>query len=308
MIRTVFHFLRVLALTVPAALSLSAQEAAPPDKPLLWKIEGNSLEKTSYLFGTIHLTTPRIEKLHPAAEKAFDASDTVATEISMDPEVQLASVMLMMRKDGSTLSKSIGEELTGKLDVTLKGINPALDSAIMQPMKTWAVAAAVTLLPYQLEGRKALDQLIWQRAKDADKQAIGLETMKEQVAAFEVLEEAEQVVFLKSTLENFAKNDRLLREMISDYEKGDAEAINRTFIKSIRELGENERERAVGEKLLKSIMTGRDRTMAETIDAMLRKDSSKSHFIAVGAGHLVSDNSIRAHLEKKGWKINRIEN
>jgi hypothetical protein len=300
----------LLLLSVPMALAacaLHAQEAAPPDKPLLWKVEGNSLEKASYLFGTIHLTTPRIEKLHPAAEKAFDTSDTVATEMSMDPEAMLASTMLMMRKDGSTLSGAIGDELAGKLDATLKGINPALDAAIMEPMKTWAVAAAVTLLPYQLEGRKALDQLIWQRAKDADKQAIGLETMKEQVAAFEVLNEAEQVVFLKSTLENFAKNDRLLREMIADYEKGDAEAINQAFIKSIRDLGENDRERAVGEKLLKSIMIGRDRTMAETIDAMLRKDSSKSYFIAVGAGHLIGENGIRAHLEKKGWKINRIE-
>lgn len=290
-----------------AACPLHAQDAATPDKPLLWKIEGNPLEKPSYLFGTIHLTTPRIEKLHPAAQKAFDAADTVATEMSMDPEIQIASAMLVMRKDGSTLSESLGEELIGKLETTLKGINPALDAAIMEPMKTWAVAAAVTLLPYQLEGRKALDQLIWQRAKDADKQTVGLETMNEQVAAFEVLEEAEQVVFLKSTLQNFAKNDRLLREMIADYEKGDAESINRTFIKSIRDLGENERERAVGEKLLKSIMIGRDLTMAETIDTMLRKDVSKTRFIAVGAGHLIGENGIRAHLEKKGWKINRIE-
>ena len=52
-----------------------AQDAATPDKPLLWKIEGNPLEKPSYLFGTIHLTTPRIEKLHPAAQKAFDAAE-----------------------------------------------------------------------------------------------------------------------------------------------------------------------------------------------------------------------------------------
>jgi uncharacterized protein YbaP (TraB family) len=224
----------------------------------------------------------------------------------MEPEIQLASAMLIMRKDGSTLSDSIGEELTGKLETTLKGINPALDAAIMEPMKTWAVAAAVTMLPYQLEGRKALDQLIWQKAKDADKQTIGLETMKEQVEAFEVLDEAEQVVFLKSTLENFAKNDRLLREMIADYEKGDAESINRTFIKSIRDLGENERERAVGEKLLKSIMIGRDMSMATTIDAMLRKDYAKTRFIAVGAGHLIGEHGIRAHLEKKGWKISRV--
>ena len=94
--------------------------------------------------------------------------------------------------------------------------------------------------------------------------------------------------------------------MIADYEKGDADAIDRIMTDSMRDLGDGEKERAIGEKLVKSLLLERDRTMAETIDTMLREDPAKSRFIAVGAGHLISETSIRAHLEKKGWKIQRI--
>jgi len=306
MIRSAIHFLRPLAFTFPLVLSAAADEAAPPDKPLLWKIEGNALAKPSHLFGTVHLTTPRIAKLHPAAQRAFDKADTVATELSLDPKEQMAGVMVMMRDDGSTLSESIGEELAGKLQARLKGINPARDAAVFEPMKTWTVAAAVVLLPHQLEGRKALDQLIWNRAKDAGKEAIGLENLKDQAAAFEVLDEEEQVIYLGATLENFDKNARILRQIIADYEKGDAESIDKAMVESMRDLGDGERERAIGEKLVKSLLFERDRTMAETIDAMLREDPAKSRFIAVGAGHLVGEKSIRKHLEDKGWKITRI--
>jgi uncharacterized protein YbaP (TraB family) len=307
MIHPAISLLRPLALVIPLIVTAIAEEVAPPDKPLLWKIEGGELKKPSHLFGTIHITTPRIEKLHPAAQRAFDAADTVATEISLDPKTQMAAVALMMRKDDKTLSESIGDDLAAKLEATLKGINPQLDAAVFDPMKTWAVAMAVVLLPQQLEGRKALDDLIWKRAAKAGKETLGIEEMKDQFAAFEVLDEAEQVIYLRVALEKFEENNRLLREMIADYEKGDGEAINRTMVESMRDLGDGEKEKAIGEKLVKSLLTERDRTMAETIDKMLRQDPAKSRFIAVGAGHLVGNASIRAHLEKKGWKISRID-
>jgi uncharacterized protein YbaP (TraB family) len=298
--------LRVATILSLGVFHAAAAEPAPPDKPLLWKIEGGGLEKPSHLFGTVHLTTPRIEKLHPAAQRAFDTADTVATELSLDPMVQMAGMALVMRKDGKTLSESIGDDLAEKLDATLKGINTELDAAVFEPMKTWTVAMAVVLLPHQFEGRKALDQLIWQRATDAAKETLGLEQMKDQVAAMEVLDESEQVVYLRATLDKFAENERLLRRMIADYEKGDAEAINRTMVESMRDLGDGEKEKAIGEKLVNSLLVERDRTMADTIDKILRADPAKSRFIAVGAGHLVGETSIRAHLEKKGWKITRV--
>jgi uncharacterized protein YbaP (TraB family) len=283
------------------------QAAAPPDRPLLWKIESDALQKPSHLFGTIHLTTPRISKLHPAAERAFGQADAVVTEIPLDPKTQLEAAGLMMRDDGSKLSQSIGEDTAAKLGAALNNINPAFTAEIFEPMKTWAVATAVVMLPYQLKGAKSLDQLLWQRATAEDKPASGLEGIKDQLDAFEGgLSEAEQVTYLRATLENLDEGAALFEEIIAAYEKGDENAIGELMVRSIRDFGKNDEDRAIGTRLLKRLLTDRDVTMAETIDGILKKQPGKSHFFAVGAAHLIGDTSIRKHLETKGYRITRI--
>jgi uncharacterized protein YbaP (TraB family) len=300
--------LRLVAPLAALACHASAdQAAAPPDRPLLWKIESESLQKPSYLFGTIHLATPRIARLHPAAERAFAQADAVFTEIPLDAKTQLGAAALMMRDDGSKLSQSIGEDTMAKLDAALKGINPAFTAELFEPMKTWAVATAVVMLPHQLKGGKSLDQLLWQRATEEDKPASGLEQVKDQLAAFEGgLSEAEQSIFLRATLENLDQGAAMLDEIIAAYETGDEKTIGDLMVRSIRDFGENEQERAIGTRLLKRLLTDRDVTMAATIDGHLEKQPGKSHFFAVGAAHLIGDTSIRKHLETKGYRITRI--
>lgn len=300
-----------IRLIVPlAALTWHAsadEAAAPPDNPLLWKIESDALQKPSHLFGTIHLTTPRIAKLHPAADRAFEQADAVVTEITLDPKTQLEGVALMMRDDGIKLSESIGPDTAAKLDATLNGMNPAFTAELFEPMKTWAVAAAVVLMPYQLKGNKSLDQLLWQRATREEKSTSGLEEMKDQLAAFEGgLSEAEQVTYLRATLENLDESAALVEQIIASYEKGDENAIGDLMVRSIRDFGKNEQERDIGKRLLKRLLTDRDVTMAATIDSLLKKHPGKSYFFAVGAAHLICDSSIRKHLEAKGYRITRI--
>jgi uncharacterized protein len=304
----VIFALRLIVPLAGLALPASAdQAAAPPDRPLLWKIESDALQKPSHLFGTIHLATPRIAKLHPAAAQAFDQADAVVTEISLDAKTQLEAAALMMRNDGSTLSESIGEDTAAKLDEILKGINPAFTAELFEPMKTWAVAAAVVMLPYQMKGDKSLDQLLWQRAGGEGKPTSGLEELKDQLAAFEGgLNEAEQVVYLRATLENLDESAALVKEIIAAYEKGDEDAIGTLMVQSIRDFGKNEEERAIGKRLLKRLLTDRDVTMSATIDETLKQQPGKSHFFAVGAGHLIGEASILKHLEAKGYRITRI--
>src|SRR5690606_37482037 len=53
--------------------------AVPNGRGLLWRIEGAGVEP-SWLFGTMHMSDPRVLRLPPAAQAAFDASDTVVIE------------------------------------------------------------------------------------------------------------------------------------------------------------------------------------------------------------------------------------
>ena len=57
----------------------AAADAVPNARSLLWRVERKGLAP-SYLFGTIHSTDPRVTKLPPAVQAAFNSANTVALE------------------------------------------------------------------------------------------------------------------------------------------------------------------------------------------------------------------------------------
>jgi len=288
---------------------LQAEEPKHPAKPLLWKIEGNGLESPSYLFGTIHLGGEPLATLHPAAAKAFDSADLVYTEVAMDAETQMTMSLEAVRKDGKTLTESIGPELTKQLDAELKRINPALDATPFDALKTWAIAVALPLLPSQMKGEKALDSLIWERAVAAGKHTAGIERPIDQLGIFNDLSEAEQIILLEETIrqtnEDRAAGRDSMAAMVEAYVAGDLAAIQREVDQSMQSLAESDHQ-DFGERLLKRVLTDRDVTMAASIDESLRQAPAKTHFFAAGAGHFGGAISIRTHLAAKGYTVTTI--
>jgi uncharacterized protein YbaP (TraB family) len=297
----------LLAITASfAAVVPAIAEPAPPDRPMLWRVEGKGLEKPSYLFGTIHLATDRVEKLHPAAEQAFTAADVVHTEISLELADQMAAAMFMMRRDGKKLSDSIGPELTAELKKQLEAIQPGLDIATLQPMKTWAAAMLVVLLPHQLEGRKPLDLILWNRAKEMKKTTGALEDIKGQIGAFDILNEEEQVIYLRETLALLKDHAGLIDGLVAAYEKGDDAALQKLLAESMELESDDEKVKDINHRLMDALLAKRDIAMADKIHEVLTAEPGKAHFFAVGAAHYLGENSIRKHLADKGYTITRI--
>jgi uncharacterized protein YbaP (TraB family) len=63
--------------------------------------------------------------------------------------------------------------------------------------------------------------------------------------------------------------------------------------------------REVSPKLVASLLTDRDLSIADAIDKLLRSESGRRHFIAIGAAHLLGPDSVRKHSAAKGWTITR---
>lgn len=303
---------RLLLGLVALAPVLSVAAGAPehPLKPLLWKIEGGKLTKPSYLFGTIHLSSGPLANLHPAADKAFEECDALYTEIPLDPKTQLSLTEKVVREDGKTLTESIGENLKKQLDEELKAINPQLDSAPFQQMKTWVVAVSLPMLAAQLKGEKAMDAALWDRATTAKKETSSLETAASQLAVFEGFTEAEQVIFLSESIRSMrddraAKKDGV-QELIDAYVSGEVAQIKQQMDKGFEEMIQGEH-KELGERMYKKLLTDRDAQMAATIGKKLDEAPEKVGFFAVGAAHFSGDTSILSHLAKSGYKITRVE-
>jgi uncharacterized protein len=298
------------ALFAAFAPAHAEEEAKHPLKPLLWKVEGKELEKPAYLFGTIHLSKEVVTTLHPAAQKAFDEAGALHVEIAMDAASLQAAVPLIMRKDGKTLADSIGKELSAQVDAELKLVNPALDATPFQPMKTWYLAATLPVLKDQLGGGEPLDMKLWERAAKAGKKTAGMETIEGQTKGFDELAEADQVILLEETLtllkKERAEGKDTMKALLAAYVAGEPAKIVEEFDKGLREMAEGEH-KELGERLMKRILTDRDKIMADYIMASLKKEPATTHFFAAGAAHFCSEKSIRSHLEAAGYKVTRIE-
>jgi uncharacterized protein YbaP (TraB family) len=285
-------------------------QARHPAKPLLWKIEGPGLEKASYLFGTMHIGDEKVTTLHPAAEKAFEESEVVHTEAAFDMASQMAAMPVMMRGDGKKLDEVIGAELSKRLNAELKTINAELDSTPFQTMKTWMVAYSLPFLPEQIQGIKALDMVLWERAEKDGKKTAGMQETKDQVAGFNALTEEEQTRFLSSTLDFLEKDRRAGRDRMKEaaevYASGDLAKVNELANEWMVELTGG-KEAELSKKLMGSILKDRDVIMADYVESTLKKAPKSVHFFAAGAAHYTGRDSVPALLEKKGYKVTRIE-
>lgn len=307
--------LLTLACSVLGLISLTSAaraEAEPkhPLKPLLWKVEGKGLTQPSYLFGTIHISKGPAVTLHPAAQKAFDASTHFYAEIPLDPESQMAVMPLMMRKDGKTLDEAIGKDLAAGLNAELKLINPALDSTPFQSMNTWVAAILPQMLPYQIEGGKPLDVQLWEKAGAAGKKTAGMEKPEAQMIAFTELTEAEQRILLSETFKTMkkerAEGKKSTQDLIAAYISGDLAKVVSEMDRAMQEMAKGEH-KELGEKLMQRLLGDRDKTMADFITTTLKAQPSASHFFAAGALHFCTDSSIPSHLTKAGYTVTRIE-
>ena len=97
-----------------------------------------------------------------------------------------------------------------------------------------------------------------------------------------------------------------MADLVDAYISGDIERIDAEVTNSITETFPGE-DKELGDRILKRILTDRDVIMADYIDATLKKSPQEIHFFAAGAAHYTGKESVRARLEKKGYKITRIE-
>ncbi len=273
-----------------------------PVQPALWRVEGGDLKKPSYLFGTIHLPDPRITNLHPQAEQAFQESDVIYTEIDLSPAKQLALASKLMRSDGKTMTQSIGPEATEQMRNYLQSINPALNPEAFDQLQTWAVGATLPLIEYQLAGKQALDVVLFQRAADEGKSRDAIETADSQLKVFTQFTEAEQVIMIKEFLANTDVAEETVAMLITAYLVGNPYDLAELMKEDMEKASSPEAEE-INQRLMKSMLDDRNKTMSETVLQKLSEAPEKTHFFAVGVLHYTGQDAIQESLEAAAYTV-----
>ncbi|WP_127598029.1 TraB/GumN family protein [Nitratireductor alexandrii] len=304
------NLLEDLAREDPAALERLEAEArrTPNGRGLLWKIEKEGAVP-SFLFGTMHLTDPRVIDLTSAADAAFESASTIVIETTevVDQAAAMTAMMerpdLMMFTDDKTIFSFMSDEEEKAVRAALerRGIPPVS----IQKMKPWMLASAIALpaceMARKATGAPFLDIKLAERAKEAGKTLGGLETLVGQLDAMASLPMEFHVQGLIETLKLGPRMDDIFETMIELYEQERIDMIWPLF-KAVLPAGDDGDETGYA-AFEEAMITTRNRTMADNAVAYLDEGSA---FIAVGALHLPGEKGLVALLRARGYRMTQI--
>jgi uncharacterized protein len=293
MTAVVYRCFLVLLLSFAALPGAIAQTTAYT-QGLLWKIEGRAREP-SYVFGTIHISDPRVTALPPPVKSTFDAARAFAVEVTLDPTTMLQAAHRMIYTDGRDLRTVIGAPLFEK--VVPSAATLGLPPDLLKGFKPWAIG--LFLSTPEGDPTAILDFVLQRVASEQKKTVHSLETVDEQLDIFDRLSDRDQVVFLRAALEARERLPALVQRMTAAYLARDLAALNRI---SEEERGDADARR-MSAGLMQRLLYDRNVRMAQRAEPLF---ATGSVFIAVGALHLYGDRGVIAELARRGHRVSRV--
>jgi hypothetical protein len=260
---------------------------------LLWKIETPG-SAPSYLFGTIHSGDPRVTILPCPVKEAFDRSASFSMEVIANGPGIVSMAQAMFFSDGHTLKDTLGDALYRETLEAVGASSATLASGI-DHMKPWAVLMMLST-PRDQNGL-FLDLALQLEATRQGKTTYGLETMGEQIAVFNDMSIADQVVLLRDAVRDHRLTPGILEALTQAYLNRDLEALQ-----ALEE--ENKPADArVHDVMTQRLLTRRNRNMAERMQARLKEGGA---FVAVGALHLAGSDGLLQLLTAAGHRVTRV--
>ncbi|MER3546471.1 MAG: TraB/GumN family protein, partial [Rhodanobacteraceae bacterium] len=165
-------------------------------------------------------------------------------------------------------------------------------------MRPWLPAVTLTVAPIIKAGfdpESGVDKQLRKEFAALGKPVEGLETAAQQMHVLAGLPQPVAISMLRRTLDDYARADTEIRQLLQDWLHGDVNAIAAL---------ENSEMRDRYPALYKALLTDRNRRWARQIAQML--DQHQTIFVAVGAAHLAGPDDVQAQLQKAGIAAMRV--
>lgn len=287
--------LLTLAFSLLLSSSLSAQ--------IFYKIEGNGLQKPSYIFGSHHMAPISILDLYNIPEYIQETEQVVGEiDMTQDPmALALAMQSHMMAPADSTLSKVIPAEKYDSVNEVFKKYAPipGADLSMFEPLKpmviqTMIVAGIMSELMPEFDPNNQLDASIMKLGKEDNKKVIGLESPEFQAnLLYEFTPIAVQAENLVEMAENPEKSLEEAQKLNDAYLNGNLDAM-------LSLSDDNEPSSEFEIALV-------DKRNANWIDQLPSILSEGPTFIVVGALHLAGEKGVVEGLRNQGYSVSPIE-
>ena len=282
-------YLLLAAILIIANFNYSQQEY----KGLFWKVYGNNLSDTSYLYGTMHTQDERVFQFKGGVLDAFNSSKIYAMELNVDSINHAALLQELIMDSSASLKTLLSDSNYNLVDQYFRD-SLAISLFLFEKISPIYTAQLIAMKDLGKQQKDALDLFFHNEAKKQGKKIIGLEKMSEQINAINSIpykNQAEELVNAVNKAKNSKQNE--LETLIAFYVQGDLDTL-------LALTTQNNTNNEINTIIETVFILKRNQNMAERCEKYLKENST---FIAIGAAHLPGENGVIELLRKKGYKV-----
>ncbi len=271
-----------LVLLLP--LQLSAQ------KGLLWEISGNGLEKSSFLFGTIHVICQDDYFEPEGFAEALKLSSAICLEIDVsDPQMGAKMQKVLIDPQMRNLKDELDPAAVAGVDSLMrKYMMAGIDK--LGILKPWAIATTFSVLTMlDCPAQKQYETELAMLARQEEKPILALETIEFQTSLFDSWERADQVQMVNELILEKEDNQQLFKRLLACYRLQDLDAL--------LQLTQEQTEYV---KYNKALLDDRNTSWIPLMKGMMQQQSV---FFGVGAAHLGGSNGVINLLRGAGYTV-----
>lgn len=301
------NYKKILVAVTAIFLLLSCTTGASNEKgnSLLWKISGNGLQKSSYLFGTHHLAPISFLDSIPGIDTAFEETEQTVGELDMS---NMAEMQMKIMGEGIMPPEITYETLLSPEDAML--LDSMLHAVVgigldqFGQLKPAMLSNLISISLYQqyypsVASGKNLDQYFQEEALKRSRPVKGLETAEDQIDVLLNLQSLERQAEMLICM---VKHPELLKEQMDELQV----AYHAQDIQALRKLYEEETpdDPCPSTEEEKNVLNGdRNRKWLDKLPSIMEERSS---FIAVGCLHLPGDDGLIEGLRKLGYRVEAV--
>lgn len=300
----IFYMAVAMASLGQQAAKQGKKESAPApkaksnqlDNTLLWKISGNGLNRSCYLYGTMHVLCAEDATLSDSLKLAIKYADQIYFELDMDNMNEMLGAMKYLRmNDGKKLSELLTKDEYAKVETYFKQHSVPLPLAMMNRFKPYFISSLIGEQMMSCEQKNGMEELIMRESKKYSKEIKGLETTEFQASIFDSIPYEKQAKDLVSYIDSIDSYKAVTMEMVEVYREQNLERMDSLMHKSDPGMDE----------YMDILLYGRNRHWVDQMPEIMK---GKCILFAVGAGHLPGEQGVISLLRKKGYKVTPMGN
>jgi len=273
---------------------------------LLWKVSGNGLGRPSYIFGTHHMAPATMIDQIKGMDEAISGCDIVVGEVEKDslmsPEVQARMAQDMIAPLDSTLDvlltteeyrvvEKVFDKYFGTMGVKLsqmKSLKPSAISTQMQAMQ------ALKYFP-NFDATNLIDVAVQQRANDAGRPSVGLESVQEQI---DLLFNGPLTEQAKGLVESCKQDEFFQVQSAALVDAYMSQNLDKIFtVMTDATMGGSE-------EAMDALIYNRNRAWTAKLVEMMPE---RACLVCVGAGHLPGDQGLIQLLRNEGFTVEPVQ-